>query len=385
MNFDLGINNYNHLQFLEKLTSFLRTPSKTDSDEREFAESILNLDCDDYRQAYWKAKYLLNVGFNNENMLFMANSQIEKAYQLKLNMVFPLQIENRMGFNLSDAALNDKFPIKTPELLFFGGQIKSMIGDKNGALEYYKKYQLYSGVTTFAYPHQRLYLFRKCSEYAMKDLINNRLSIVKPKRLNDPVDCLIFPWRECLDKNCIEKTHIPFLAKSYDYYRIRSFVSGDNNVDYEKDTVKNTLMWSHYADEHRGLCILYDFSENFINSKDGENPRNYFMKVNYIDEKEDISVNKSVMSVDQGFATKSIDWKYENEVRLISYDCSSEEDFTYINLDNKSKIKAIFFGLRCDKDTINTIKKLFADKPIEYYQMELDYNNIYNLIPKQIE
>lgn len=39
MNFDLGINKYNHLQFLEKLTSFLRIPSKTDSDEREMTMS----------------------------------------------------------------------------------------------------------------------------------------------------------------------------------------------------------------------------------------------------------------------------------------------------------------------------------------------------------
>lgn len=376
----------NHYRFLELLTKYLRK----EIDENLIAEYACDLDCDDYRQAYWKAWVLYSQGINQNNKEFIiqANKEIKRSLILREQKDVSIKImilaEIYEDGPISEGVLNE-FIIKTPQILSLAGQIESAMGNYDVALEYYKKFQLYTGITTFEYPHQRLYLFRKCSEYAMKDLINNRLSIVKPKRLNDPVDCLIFPWRECLDMNCIEKTHIPFLAKSYDYYRIRSFVSGDNNVDYEKDTVKNTLMWSHYADEHRGLCILYDFSENFINSKDGENPRNYFMKVNYIDEKENISVDKSEMSIEQGFATKSIDWNYENEVRLISYDYSSEEDFTYINLDNESKIKAIFFGLRCDKDTINTIKKLFADKPIEYYQMELDYNNIYNLIPKQIE
>lgn len=373
----------NHRSFLIYLTKYLNGAI----DKNTLAEYTCELDCDDYRQAYLKAWVLYSKGIyrKNEALIIEADNEVTRALNLRKqkDTLIKISILAEIYENgpISKDVLRENIFI-TPEILLLAGQIKATLGEYDNALEYYKKYQLYTGIGTFECPQQRLYLFRKCNEYAMKDLINNRLSIVKPRRLNDPVDCLIFPWRECLNNNCKEKKHIPFLAQSYDYYRIRSFALGDNNVEYAKDTVKNTLMWSHYADEHRGFCILYDFSDKFINSKEGETPRNYFMKVDYIDE--NVDVNKSEMSVQKGFATKSIDWKYENEVRLISYDGSSEEDFTYINLDEKSKIKAIFFGLRCDEDTIKTIKKLLVDKSIDYYQMELDYNNIYNLIPKRI-
>ena len=102
------------------------------------------------------------------------------------------------------------------------------------------------------------------------------------------------------------------------------------------------------------------------------------MLVRYAKKDESIDVNKNTISVRDGFATKSSDWKYENEVRLISYDISSQEDFTYLDLDVDSRIKAVFFGLRCSEDSIQTIKKIIGDN-CGYYKMVKNYRNIYSL------
>ena len=70
-------------------------------------------------------------------------------------------------------------------------------------------------------------------------------------------------------------------------------------------------------------------------------------------------ISKSINS-DLAFATKTRDWKYENEVRLIVYNPNKEEPFYSIELDNESEIEAIYFGYRCPKHVMETIKNVFV-------------------------
>ena len=102
------------------------------------------------------------------------------------------------------------------------------------------------------------------------------------------------------------------------------------------------------------------------------------MVVRYAKKKDNINVDQNHIRVHEGFATKSSDWKYEKEVRLVSYDISSKDDFTYLDLDVDSRIKAVFFGLRCSEDSIQSIKKIIGDD-CGYYKMAKNYRNIYSL------
>lgn len=367
----------NHVQFLQCLSAYY--DGKISSED--LCSACMILDCDDYRQAYYKAHFLLVRGKeeNDDKMLESALKEVERSLSLK-NDDTVLDLTNLpkelVGINFQviiGCAIN------FANIYFLAGQIKAMLGDYEGALECYKNYQLHVGPDadhSNQFAHQRLYLFRSCNAYTIKDLVNNRLSLARPSRLNDPFDCLIFPWRDCLDVNCEEKTHVKPLADSYDYYRIRSFVLGNQKRSFQKDCVSNQLMWSHYADEHRGICILYDFSEQLIQNTD--TCRSYFMKVNYANKKDKLNLDEKSISVQKGFATKSSKWKYENEVRLISYDCSTDGDFSYMNLDEASSIKAVFFGLRCSDDDTKTIRKIVG-AGTDYYRMEKDYQDIYRM------
>lgn len=55
-----------------------------------------------------------------------------------------------------------------------------------------------------------------------------------------------------------------------------------------------------------------------------------------------------------------VQWKYENEMRLIVYNSNRKEPHYQIKLDEASYVEAIFFGLRCSKIDIDGIKAIFA-------------------------
>jgi len=99
-----------------------------------------------------------------------------------------------------------------------------------------------------------------------------------------------------------------------------------SEVDY------NILMWAHYADNHKGICI--EFSTN--------NPNSIFHTIKQVQYSENIPIvhrnNRSDKElVDEIFLNKTRDWDYEKEWRIISsksfyYEPISEFDITGVIL-----------------------------------------------------
>lgn len=136
-------------------------------------------------------------------------------------------------------------------------------------------------------------------------------------------------------------------------------------------------MWSHYADNHYGLCIKYRFSDYFLKTEERCTTR--FRKIDYHDGNSAINLNIDKASTDLLLHTKLDNWAYENEIRLITYMPDEDGDFAHVRLDPDSYIESITFGYRCPKSTIKTIQNLLGTDGIEYYVMSSDYENIYSL------
>ncbi|WP_222103817.1 hypothetical protein, partial [Brachyspira hyodysenteriae] len=68
-------------------------------------------------------------------------------------------------------------------------------------------------------------------------------------------------------------------------------------------------------------------------------------------------------------------WQYENEYRFIA---DTKEEYIYL------PIKAIYFGMNASNEDIELIINLVKDDNIKYYKMNSDKNNLFNLIPKEI-
>lgn len=136
----------------------------------------------------------------------------------------------------------------------------------------------------------------------------------------------------------------------------------------EKNT--NLVMWSHYADNHKGYCIEYDLNSNIINQLNFESDDEiFFMDIEYEDTPIDF------LSLPSNFQfylrRKSKLWEYENELRYIS----SKKGIHKIPSDS---IKAIYLGANINKIVKETIIKLCIDKKINLYQSTLS-NNSYTL------
>ena len=140
----------------------------------------------------------------------------------------------------------------------------------------------------------------------------------------------------------------------------------------------STLMYSHYTDKHKGICIEYDFSDF-----DTENTS--LLEVKYKEElkidskivqimmKSDNDINEEISFLDL-FRTKHLNWEYEKEYRVMTYDV----DKIY------RPIKAIYLGKDFPKDNIELIKKLIEDKDITLYQVALHEHNVFRLEAKEI-
>lgn len=80
-----------------------------------------------------------------------------------------------------------------------------------------------------------------------------------------------------------------------------------------------------------------------------------------------------------GFFCKSNDWAYENEVRIASYSPFDKEEYRTIPISGKSKIKAIYFGVRCSKETIEDVQIALNGLDVKYFQMYINVKNIHIL------
>lgn len=222
-----------------------------------------------------------------------------------------------------------------------------------------------------------VYSFRSYNQYSTQDLINNEITVVSPSELNDPFDSIFNLFRSIdnLKQLCSSEEDASIVNNRLKYFRIRSFC-----IEKNQNPVKNILMWSHYANAHKGFCIKYRLSMHFMNSTN-QNGYLCMKKIRY--KSEPVSVFKQQIEDDIAFATKNVRWKYENEVRLISYDISTDSHFSSHPLNDDSCIDSIYFGYRCETKTKETVYNIVSQKypHCRFKEMSIDSKkNIYNLL-----
>ncbi len=124
----------------------------------------------------------------------------------------------------------------------------------------------------------------------------------------------------------------------------------------------NNLMWSHYTNNHEGICIEYQ-SElfDFLKTLEGFL---VFWKVNYSDEPPTVnSLEKFTSKIEKIMFNKQSEWKYEREHRII-FISSMDENFIPID---KKFIKAVYIGSRTNFETIEKIQKICKNTHIDIY------------------
>lgn len=263
-------------------------------------------------------------------------------------------------------------------LLYSSTEVYSSLNAYDKVLDCYKKIHLTNLLLVkdnINIDDVYLYSFRSVSDYSLNDLNTQKITVSSPKVMNDPFDSLYMHWigKDNLTKFVGNKEKLDAYSKSFNFFRIRSFVSSDSFLE-DEFIVTNPAMWSYYADEHKGFVVLYK-----VNIKEASNW--YLSKIVYTDRKVSLCTSESNMEI--LFSTKSKYWSHEKEVRIISYNPDSKSDFDQISLNEKSKVKSIYFGYRCDEKDIGRIKSILGND-VKYYRMELNFDDVYRLDVKSI-
>lgn len=290
----------------------------------------------------------------------------------------------------SDQSTED-FRRNLTKLYGIAGDILGELGEYEQSLRYYEnfqclKMQLKTNIFKDTEPKESiiLYQFRRFTDYTLANLLNKELTLSRPLIMNDVVDSLINVWLKCekYGNTAKHKGHLKPYAESFRDYRIASLC--EDNPEKGQFAVQNHLMWSHYADEHRGFCVEYSFHNEDFRTDDFSNlTASRLFRINYHDNTKQGPIN--FISVDKpltatvAFLTKSIEWSYENEVRLLQYKPNGGVLREQYRLSPNSDVKAIYFGCRCPKEDIQVITNLFQDTGIKFYQMEINFSDVYKL------
>lgn len=247
----------------------------------------------------------------------------------------------------------------------------------------------------------KLYKYRRFNVTTLNMITDHGLYFANPRRFNDPLDCelsiepdigpkkmsdllktLYGPHREDHWHHDIassvyyagEHGDIKVPGDARDYLMRMLADSVGNEVKKEFDmrgvlafsaTWQSVLMWSHYADEHRGICIEFDTSEL---------PHDRLSKVRYDGDRSvkasDIYAWKlggdeaaARRAFDTHFYSKAPDWHYEQEWRDLGDKPGECGDY---------RITGVYFGYRCPYAVkVAIVKMLGSDSKVALYDLYL--------------
>jgi len=247
-----------------------------------------------------------------------------------------------------------------------------------------------------------LYKYKPINCYLYDILENNRLYLTNPTELNDPFDCRpniswegnTKDWERwiegmyySLDMKKQLKNNIELLK--YDSKKLSEVAINEMKkllVLCFTEINDNILMWTHYADNHRGVCLAFKttIEKNMLGIlfEDSalkvpiHNVRKGFirtMRVNYtIDMPPAYNPLEGDISKAMKFAyTKHIDWSYEKERRITLTTFIASSNFLNFN---KNVLQKVIFGMNTsqkDEKKIREIierKYLSQDNTVEFYK-----------------
>ena len=236
-----------------------------------------------------------------------------------------------------------------------------------------------------------LHRYHTIDENLIKSIINNYLWFSDPSKFNDPYDCNL-----CLKSESSYDDILTYLnEENKKYHKDDNFITKRALELYEnpderlqllkvadQQAIDNLgvccfsqkdnalLMWSHYGDKHRGICLTFDISQ------DTELFKNILYNVEYpttypiYNWPNDRGTFKSKRFL---VATKSKEWEYEDEIRIIR--CDSNIPFRGEVEFNKNAFVAIKFGYKCAKYDLIAINSLLSSiegyEHVKFYQGKL--------------
>lgn len=241
---------------------------------------------------------------------------------------------------------------------------------------------------------KNLYRYRNI-KFIESETISGLIRICNPNEYNDPFDCGFYidykKYISYANDDVLRMLNLIGASSNFSAMltgmkhltnQIESSYKQANYITCFTEEYTNTLMWAHYADSHRGICIEYNYD------KIPNEIRDLIFPVIYIGERYDAS--KILATHNENLARnpsfyKSDIWRYEKEWRFrIDNDkivllknkiTKTIDGAEYIFINLSDAIEAIYFGVNFDfsnpkiSHSLNNLKSYAKMKNIKLYQM----------------
>ncbi|RJR43905.1 MAG: DUF2971 domain-containing protein [Deltaproteobacteria bacterium] len=211
--------------------------------------------------------------------------------------------------------------------------------------------------------------FRKIDKFLIDSLVHSQIFFASPEDLNDPFDCNVD----------IEKSLKKAISESSgsDRQILQQLLNDEVRNEFSKvhqqvkkewgvfsacgkpEALNCSLLWSHYADGHRGICLIYSTpTNNFFRAnkiigglpvKYGDNQLTEWFK--QLPANENIHNNAFELIFKKVLTIKDRCWKYEGEWRMIRMTSG------IVSID-KSYLQHVCFGLNTSDNEIKLIQEI---------------------------
>ena len=220
----------------------------------------------------------------------------------------------------------------------------------------------------------RLFRYETISLQTLRNLKNQVVYFGAPRNFNDPYDCAIAAaigdlsddglnhllsgvqvnasadQLKALYKDAATKTLSEIAESFLDKRGVSCFTEKNDNL----------LMWSHYADGGRGICLEFKASDALFEKA---------KKVNYVESIPLLSLDrmlcdKSYDDVMELFRTKSKAWEYEQEWRVMHETAGTSWCY------DSAALTGIYFGPSTPDDLINIICLILGgqNEHVQFYR-----------------
>jgi hypothetical protein len=239
-----------------------------------------------------------------------------------------------------------------------------------------------------------LYKFQSVTSNSLANLTNRQIWFSKPSEFNDPFDCAIrvdtapipeedfdrlldLYAKEGADPDSVETLFRPngvpmdetkrrigaAIAKAFE--ERQKTMLNERGVACFSARFNHLLMWSHYAEAHKGFCLQFSTENEPFGKALAVSYQEMIPSVNPVSVIRESDPPALMLMI----TTKSSCWQHEEEWRIFHE--QPDIGFSYA----PKSLVGMYFGARMSQANKLMIAKLLDGSPTELYQIELSHDS----------
>jgi hypothetical protein len=179
----------------------------------------------------------------------------------------------------------------------------------------------------------------------LKNLTSQKNWIADPYEFNDPFE---FSFHDDILRD--EKVNIRTLnhIEQGNVMKLKDSINSYGVVCYSNNYINN-LLWAHYANQHKGMCLVFEVPDEKSSELYKVKYQKKFPEINLTDDADTHEEIKTIVT------TKSIEWEYENEYRQIFIDKNMLYKYP-------GELVEIIFGCRASIEDIEMVTNIAVSK-----------------------